>query len=85
MLPFSLSFSLVKLLSELKYGCVYCVETGSSSGSWLFVSVVLYQNVAFGAGHAVGNWAVVKIQLNFNGSNTDGLFTMAVSNSCLSP
>ena len=31
---------------------------------------MLYQNVAFGAGQAVGNWAVVKIQLNFNGSNT---------------
>ena len=28
--------------------------------------------------------SIVLIQLNFNGSNTDGLFTMAVSNSFLS-
>ena len=27
----------------------------------------------------------IQVQLNFSGSNTDGLFTMAVSNSFLSP
>ena len=34
------------------------------------------------------NWVQVKntyVQLNFSGSNTDGSFTTAVSNSCFSP
>ena len=34
------------------------------------------------ARHVAGSF---HIQLNFNGSNTDGSFTMAVSNSFLSP
>ena len=36
-----------------------------------------YQNVFF--------FFLIYLQLNFNGSNPDGMFTLAVSNSSLSP
>lgn len=46
---------LVKRISDLKDSGVHCVETGSSSGMWLFVSVVSYENVVFGTG-ACSQW-----------------------------